>query len=299
MGRARFWTTARQWRACLFPATRVPPSCGSLRALQAVDPGRTPAPLPGQRSRGLTLARWGCLLPAVVSVSVDDLERGPLRAELESGAILTVTTQQVEAMASAKHPEFTEVSVGPVPLEDAENARFVSFRETSGIHEHVAVLFGSREEWPDPVPVRIHSACLAGDLFGSLRCDCGDQLRRSLQAFAAGGGGVLLYLGQAGWGITLGSRLRACSMQRTRPDADQADCTVDPWGADRRHEAAAEILRLLGVTRIQVPTNGRDILQAGRKGDLRVIDGRPTSRPAIATPCDTSRRRSSARTLAR
>ena len=115
---------------------------------------------------GLTLARWGCLLPAVVSVSVDDLERGPLRAELESGAILTVTTQQVEAMASAEHPELTEVSVGPVPLEDAENARFVSFRETSGIYEHVAVLFGSREGWPDPVPVRIHSACLAGDLFG-------------------------------------------------------------------------------------------------------------------------------------
>jgi GTP cyclohydrolase II len=55
----------------------------------------------------------------------------------------------------------------------------VFFREAGGQLEHVAVLIGPRESWPDPVPVRIHSACLTGDLFGSMRCDCGEQLRES------------------------------------------------------------------------------------------------------------------------
>ena len=104
----------------------------------------------GPEIAGLTLTRWGDLLPAVVSVTVDDPKQELLTGELKSGAILTVTTQQVEAMASAEHPELTEVSVGPVPLGDAENALFVSFRETTGNTGHVAVLIGNQEEWPDP-----------------------------------------------------------------------------------------------------------------------------------------------------
>ena len=62
----------------------------------------------------------------------------------------------------------------------AEDSRLVYFREGGGLLEHVAVLIGAQESWPDPVPVRLHSACLTGDLFGSMRCDCGEQLRGSL-----------------------------------------------------------------------------------------------------------------------
>ena len=123
--------------------------------------------------------------------------------------------------------------------------------------EHVAVLIGSREEWSDPVPVRIHSACPVGDLFGSLRCDCGDQLRQSLRTFATNGGGVLLYLGQEGWGTGLGNRLRAYSMQAPGLDGRPADCSFGSGGSDRRHRAAMEMLRHLGVTRYHVGTVGR------------------------------------------
>lgn len=224
---------------------------------------------------GLTLARWGCLLPAVVGVRIDDPERSPLRPQLESGAILRVTTQQVEAMVRAEHPKLTEVSAGPVPLMGAEYARFMSFREANGMLQHVAVLIGSREQWPDPVPVRIHSACPVGDLFGGLRCDCGDQLRQSLRVFATSGGGVLLYLGQEGWGIGLGNRLRAYSMQHAGLDGRPADCTFGSGGSDRRHKAAVEMLRHLGVTRVQLLTNSPDKVQSVRDGGLRVIDRRP------------------------
>jgi len=115
---------------------------------------------------GLTLARLGGLLPAVVSNTVDPAEAPELRSLLESRAVLAATTTQIEAMAADVRVELTYVSEGPVPLEEAEDARILCFRETNGLLEHVAIVIGKRESWPDPVPVRLHSACLTGDLFG-------------------------------------------------------------------------------------------------------------------------------------
>ena len=100
--------------------------------------------------------------------------------------------------------EVVAISEAPVPLAESSDSRFVLFREPHGFHEHVAVIVGDREHWPDPVPVRLHSACLTGDVFGSLRCDCGEQLRGSMDLFRDSGGGVLVYLAQEGRGYRTG-----------------------------------------------------------------------------------------------
>ena len=126
------------------------------------------------------------------------------------------------------------------------------FREANGIFEHVAVLVGSREHWPDPVPVRIHSACFTGDLFGSLRCDCGEQLRGSLRHFAAHGGGVLLYLAQEGRGIGLGNKLRAYSLQQQNLDTVEADNTLGFDADERQFDAAVQMLQHLQIERVQL-----------------------------------------------
>ena len=105
---------------------------------------------------GLTLARLGRLLPAVVSVAIDHSTADTVRTLVADGAVLEVTTEQIETMALDDRVEVSHVSDGPVPLAEAEDARFMSFREANGILEHVAVLIGDREDWPDPVPVRIH-----------------------------------------------------------------------------------------------------------------------------------------------
>ena len=223
---------------------------------------------------GLALARLSQLLPAVVSVPVA-ADAAELRTSLDSGAILSVTTVQIEAMAGHAHVEVTHVSDGPVPLEEAEDARFMCFREANGIFEHVAILIGNRAGWPDPVPVRIHSACLTGDLFGSLRCDCGDQLRGSLRVFAARGGGILLYLAQEGRSIGLGNKLRAYALQQEGLDTVDADCTLG-FGADERsYDAAVEILRQLQVERIQLLTNNPEKVRAVQEGGIRVMDRQP------------------------
>ena len=265
---------------------------------------------------GLTLARLGQLLPAVVSVPVERSGTRALGERLASGAILSVTTAQIEALAGDVQVEVTHVSDGPVPLEEAEDARFVCFREANGILEHVAILIGTREHWPDPVPVRLHSACLTGDLFGSLRCDCGQQLRGSLRVFAARGGGVLLYLAQEGRSIGLGNKLRAYALQQEGLDTVDADCTLGFGADERRYDAAVEMLRQLRIERIPAtdqqpgegagPT-GRRHQRGGSHAALRhpestqsalrqrprwtgLVTGWPTCSPA---PSPASRRRAS------
>jgi GTP cyclohydrolase II len=224
---------------------------------------------------GLTLAKLGGLLPAVVSTAADPTDAPELRSLLESRAVLAATTTQIEAMAADVRVELTYVSEGPVPLEDAEDTRILCFRETNGLLEHVAIVIGKRESWPDPVPVRLHSACLTGDLFGSLRCDCGEQLHASLRIFAARGGGVLLYLAQEGRGIGLSNKLRAYLLQQEGLDTIDADGTLGFGADERRYDAGIEILRHLGIQRIQLLTNNPEKVRALRDGGIEVRDRQP------------------------
>ena len=224
---------------------------------------------------GLKLVRLGRLIPAVVGAPIDAGAAPELRRGIESGAILAVTTAQIDAMARDTRLELTYVSDGPVPLEAAGTAGFVCFREANGLLEHVAILVGARDRWPDPVPVRIHSACLTGDLFSSLRCDCGDQLRGSLREFAARGGGVLLYLDQEGRSIGLGNKLRAYTLQEQGLDTVDADCTLG-FGADERtYEAAVGMLRRLRVARVRLFTNNPEKMRALQEAGIEVVDREP------------------------
>ena len=224
---------------------------------------------------GLTLARLGGLLPAVVSARGDFARQPALQQLLDSGEMLSATTDQIDELAADAGVELVYVSDGPVPLEDAEEARFVCFREANGLREHVAIIIGKQESWPDPVPVRIHSACVTGDLFGSLRCDCGEQLRGSLRVFAVSGGGVLLYLAQEGRGIGLGNKLRAYVLQQNGLDTIDADGTLGFGADERRYDAAVEILRHLRVERVRLLTNNPEKVRALREGGIQVVGRQP------------------------
>jgi len=224
---------------------------------------------------GLVLARLGRLLPAVVSVPARRGEIAGLDELLSAGAVLTATTNQIEAFSQNSRVELVQVSRGPVPLEEAEDAQFQVFREGNGLLEHVAVMIGKPERWPDPLPVRLHSACLTGDLFGSLRCDCGEQLRGALRYFSESGGGVLIYLGQEGRGIGLGNKLRAYVLQENGLDTIDADGALGFGADERRYQPAVEILRHLGISRVQLLTNNPEKVQALRDGGIDVVDRRP------------------------
>lgn len=247
--------------------------CSSPMAPDLVGVRTRPATEP--EAQGVALARLGHLLPAVVSVTVPTPRAAELTDELASGRILRVASEQVKAALASPRLAVMQVSAAPVPLKDSEDAHFILFREENGLLEHVAIVIGDRSAWPDPVPVRLHSACLTGDLFGSLKCDCGDQLRGSLQHFQKQGGGVLLYLQQEGRGIGLGNKLRAYALQGGGLDTVDADCALGFGPDERSYAAALDMLRHLSIERVQLLTNNPEKLRAVEHGGVRVVDRMP------------------------
>jgi GTP cyclohydrolase II len=225
----------------------------------------------GERA-GLLLAHLGRLLPAVLAFPVPDPRPRGLADALSSGHLLTVSAGEAVRLAETSRGAIHRVSDAPVPLPGAEDSRFVLYRESHVRGEHVAVLVGSPDSWPDPVPLRLHSACLTGDLFGSLRCDCGEQLRGSLDVFRERGGGVLLYLAQEGRGIGLGNKFRAYSLQETGLDTIDADSTLGFGADERRYDLAARMLRDLGIDRVELLTNNPEKLRALEEAGITVAE---------------------------
>jgi GTP cyclohydrolase II len=237
-------------------------------------PGLAASPASRAQSAGLTLVRLGGLLPAIVSV---EMQAGSpaLGRWLKDGVVLDVSADEVERAESGTAAEVRPVAEAPVPLAVAESSRIVFFREGGGLLEHVAVLIGPRESWPDPVPARLHSACLTGDLFGSMRCDCGEQLRGSLEHIKSRGGGVLVYLAQEGRGIGLGNKIRAYTLQEAGLDTIDADGVLGFGEDERRYEAAVGILRHLGVTRVELLTNNPQKVRAVEEAGIEVASRTP------------------------
>lgn len=141
-----------------------------------------------------------------------------------------------------------------VPLDGAEDTELVAFRAGDGGPEHYAIVIGqpSRRR---PVLTRMHSECFTGDLLGSLKCDCGSQLRGAVAAIAKAGGGILLYLAQEGRGIGLINKLRAYRLQDQGFDTMEANERLGFESDERRYAIAARMLALLGYKSVRLMTN--------------------------------------------
>ena len=157
-----------------------------------------------------------------------------------------------------------------MPLEGAPDTEFVVFRGGEGLRDQVAVVVG-KPDFGGVVSVRLHSACLTGDLFGSLKCDCGDQLRHTARFMAENGGGVLLYLDQEGRGNGLSNKIRAYKLQAQGFDTYDADEVLGFDHDQRGFDYAAVMLKMLGVARVRVMTNNPLKIAALEEAGLEVV----------------------------
>ena len=132
--------------------------------------------------------------------------------------------------------------------------KVVVFRDRRNGFEHVALVMGDVRGL-EGVPVRLHSECLTSEVFGSLKCDCRDQLERALDLVAQNGRGVIVYLRQEGRGIGLGNKIKAYALQANGADTYEANRQLGFPDDLRKYDAAAEILRSLEVRSVDLITN--------------------------------------------
>ncbi len=214
----------------------------------------------------IELAKLSRLLPAVV---VGPLSRDPgnkRRDWAREQDLIYVDAADVGSYEETASRNLQQVAQAHVPLEGAENARILAWRPSDGGKEHLAIVVGEIDP-TEPVLIRLHSECFTGDLLGSLRCDCGVQLRGAIAQISQQGSGVLLYLAQEGRGIGLVNKLRAYELQDDGFDTIDANEQLGFDADERIYAPAATMLTRMGIKRVRLMTNNPEkIAQLERYG---------------------------------
>lgn len=244
-------------RAIADPTTDLDePLKGPFESLREIPAGPWPA--------AAKLAKLSGLLPAVVV--------GP--DEIAPPKTVSISAETIDNYDDTVAASLKLVTRARVPLEGAEQTEVVAFRAANGEPEHYAVLVcdPARDR---PVLARVHSECFTGDLLGSLRCDCGVQLRGAVEAIAKAGGGVLLYLAQEGRGIGLINKLRAYRLQDQGFDTYEANERLGFETDERLYGIAARMLALLGFVSVRLMTNNPRKVEALRAAGIEVRERVP------------------------
>lgn len=208
------------------------------------------------------LLKHAGLLPACVVVTL---------GEQQLPDCVHITEADIRAGISEQQERLHIVSRARVPLEDAENVQIVAFRPEDGGTEHLAIIVG-KPDLNQPVLVRLHSECFTGDLLGSLRCDCGSQLRGAISLMAATQGGILLYLAQEGRGIGLINKLRAYQLQDAGLDTVDANFDLGFEEDERDYMPAVQMLKHLNVRQVRVLTNNPRKVNALSRLGVNVVE---------------------------
>jgi GTP cyclohydrolase II len=234
-----------------------------------------PEPEDGLAASALALVKQARLIPAALLARLAHADTERIAATAEAADLVLIEAEEIAAYPALAAARLTLAAEARVPLADVEEARLAAFRPPDGGVEHIAILIGKPEAEiaaGRPVLVRLHSQCFTGDLLGSLRCDCGDQLRGAIRAMAEHGTGILLYLAQEGRDIGLVNKLRAYQLQDLGLDTVDANEHLGFDADERAFAPAAEMLRQLGSTRVRLLTNNPEKVEGLARHGIEITE---------------------------
>lgn len=203
----------------------------------------------------ISLAKLAQRLPALLAAE----REAAANMLCDSGDLISVRAEAVLRFRASLVDSVALAGKAQVPLREGVPACFHVFRDASG-GSSTAIVIGE-PDFSRPVPVRLHSACLTGDVFGSRRCDCGAQLQLAIERLAKGEGGVILYLDQEGRGLGLANKMRAYALQDAGLDTVDANTALGFDDDERDYGIAARMLALIGCRRVLLMTNNPDKLE--------------------------------------
>ena len=232
----------------------------------------------GHTEAAIDLARLSGLQPAAALIEIlnedGTMARMPqLRVVAQKHGIRIISIRDLIAYRLERESLVARGTEALLPTEYG-NFHIIPFRQKSNGLEHVALIKG---EWTadEPILVRMHSSCVTGDIFGSKRCDCGDQLHLSMQMIEKAGKGVVVYLSQEGRGIGLMNKIAAYKLQEEGDDTVDANIHLGFQPDEREYGVGAQILRSLGVGKIRLITNN-PVKRVGLESyGLEIVDNVP------------------------
>jgi GTP cyclohydrolase II len=213
-------------------------------------------------AQAVAVAKLAQRLPALLVADASGLPSAV------SDQMITVRADAVARFGTEIVDTLEIVSEARIPLEDGVTARFCVFRDAVGASP-VAIIVGE-PDFSAPVAVRVHSACLTGDVFGSRRCDCGAQLKLAIAQLSESGGGVVLYLEQEGRGLGLANKMRAYELQDGGLDTMDANMMLGFDDDERDYGVAARMLQMIGAKRVLLLTNNPGKLEALSEGGVDI-----------------------------
>lgn len=232
----------------------------------------------GHTEAAIDLARLSGLQPAAALIEIlnedGTMARMPqLRVVAQKHGIRIISIRDLIAYRLERESLVERGTEALLPTEYGD-FHIIPFRQKSNGLEHVALVKG---EWTadEPILVRMHSSCVTGDIFGSKRCDCGDQLHLSMQMIEKAGKGVVVYLSQEGRGIGLMNKIAAYKLQEEGDDTVDANIHLGFQPDEREYGVGAQILRSLGVGKIRLITNN-PVKRVGLESyGLEIVDNVP------------------------